>query len=251
VVDYFGGKIHILTIGDKGTLTYHDTQGYYLSNTGDVSLTPETGYESMSPSNVAISPDGQTVLVSDARNYVTIGGYPTQYTNHFSLGVYRITAPGELEFVNAITGLTHAMQTISFVEDGSMAYMLGNNAGSHDGTSDPIIDTYVNDRLFALEILGPGNVAFDPAQSTDLLRYTSGQLFGVDGLAVYEGKAYASYPTISIDITKYPQRYLSVVDLASMELTQVLWGDAGVSDPVGLAVRPYIPYKMFLPIMSK
>jgi hypothetical protein len=109
----------------------------------------------------------------------------------------------------------------------------------------------INDGLYVMDILGPGEVEINPSQSVDLLRFTSSQLFGVDGLAVYEGKAYASYPTLSIDSNLYPERFVSVVDLNTFKLTPVDWGLVTAKTPVGLAVRPYIPFRVNLPLISK
>ncbi|MEN6409793.1 MAG: hypothetical protein ABFD44_08795 [Anaerolineaceae bacterium] len=247
VADYFNGAIHTFLMGDYGGLTYTGTHRYYISPNGDVSLTPKTDYKAMRPVNVSIAPDGKTVLVSDVLNYADTN--LPQYTNQFGVGVYKITNPGKMEYVNVITGLSHAIQTITFNETGNQAVMLGNFAMTYDETANPSI-VYSNDRLYVMDILGPGEVVFDPSRSADLLRNTQSQLFGVDGLAVTEGKAYASYPTLSIDSTLYPERYLSVVDLNTLEVTQVDWGLTGSKTPVGVAaVIPH--YYQYIPLVTK
>jgi hypothetical protein len=141
------------------------------------------------------------------------------------------------------------MQTITFNEAGNQAVMLGNGGMTHDGTASPM-DVYLNDRLYVMDILGPGEVAFNSDDTADLLRNTQSQLFGVDGLAVIQGKAYASYPTISIDSTLYPERYISVVDLNTFEVTQVDWGLTASKTPVGVAaVIPH--YYQYIPLITK
>lgn len=244
MADYFHGAIHTLRINSEGALTYTGTHRYYLSATGEVSLTAAENYQPSRPVNVAIAPDGVTVLVSDTLNYVDIN--QPQYTNQYPVGVYRITQPGKLAFVQVVTGLPRAMQTINFTESGDRAIMLGNFGHSYDSDlTEP--DSFQPDGLYVMDILGPGQVAFNPTQYVNFGHSTTSQLFGVDGLAVYEGKAYASYPTISIDYTLYPERYLSIVDLTTFELTEVDWGPAEERIPVGVAVRQFIPQQVFLP----
>ncbi len=248
MADYFNGAIHALKIGESGTLTYYGTYRYYLSELGEVSMDPLEDYYPMRPVNVAIAPDGKTVLVSDSLNYTS--PLTVDHTNQFGVGVYKITAPGRLEFVEVITGLSHAMQTITFNEAGDQAIMLGNNAMIYDYDATPSMIP-VNDSLYVMDILAPGEVEFNPGKSADLLRHTDSQLFGVDGLAVYGGKAFASYPTISIDFKLYPTRYLSIVDLGTFEVSQVEWGPSYVNDPIGLAAIPFTPFQIYLPVVEK
>lgn len=207
-----------------------------------------TDYQASRPVNVAISPDGETVLVSDCVNYVD--HTQDKYTDLYAVGVYRVTQPGKLAFVQVVTGLPRIMQTITFTETGDRAIMLGNQGHSYD-KSLPKPDTYFNDGLYVMDILGPGQVVFNPDLSTDLQRFTMYQFFGVDGLAVYEGKAYASYPVVTLDSSVYPERYLSVVDLDTFELTQVDWGAADARIPVGLAVRQFYPQQIYMPSVTR
>lgn len=248
MADYFQGAIHSLRITEDGALIYTGTHRYYLSSTGAVSLTAATDYQASRPVNVAISPDGKTVLVSDTVNYIDHN--QDKYTDLYVVGVYQITQPGKLTFVQVVTGLPRIMQTISFTETGDRAIMLGNHGHSYD-KSLPTPDTYSNDGLYVMDILGPGQVVFNPDLSTDLKRSTIAQLFGVDGLAVYEGKAYASYPVVTLDSSVYPERYLSVVDLDTFELTQVDWGAADARIPVGLAVRQFYPQQIYMPSVTR
>ena len=246
VADYFSGAIHTLLLNPDGTLTYIGTHKYYVSYDGVVSLdqflTQPSPYGIFRPVNVAISPDGRTVLAPDVANY-TDTTLP-QHTRLYSMGVYEVTAPGVLEFQGAITGLPHAFQSAVFTADGAQAVLLGNGAGSVDITTTPATYLYPNDRIYLLDILAPGEVALHPGPTADLKHYTSSQLFGVDNLAVLEGVAYASYSTLSSGDSI---RVLSVVDLRTMDVAQLCWGLKGEQDPVGVAIRPFIPERIFLP----
>lgn len=263
LADYENGVIHTIQVGDAGRMTYCSASRYYINYDGETSLTPfdpptgpgnsATYRSSMGitpniprPINVAIAPDGQTVLVPDARTYVDTT--LDQYTALYDVGVYRITGACQVEFIGAITQLTHAIQTISIDPSSEKVYMMGNSRYSYDSTADPT-NTYANDGLFVMNILGPGNVVFNEDESVDLQRQTTGQFPGVDGLAVYDGSVYASYPSLTIDGVTYPERYVSAIDLTTHALTQVDWGLTGVVDPVGLAVRPFTPHQTLLPFV--
>lgn len=277
MADYFGGAMHALTIDAAGRLTYHGTYRYYISHDGETSLTPDAApsggpdraarvspenttfassaafsssddveYFPIRPVNVAIAPDGQTVLLSDVSAYQDPD--LEQYTRLFNVGVYRITEPGTLEFVEAVAGLPRAMQTITFNETGDLAIMSGNAGMSHDSTVVPA-ETELMDGLYFMKINGPGDVEFDTVNSVELGRYTSSQLFGVDGLAVYDGKAYVTYPTLSMSSTDYPMRFISVIDLETFQLSLIAWGLSNNKVPTGLGIRPYIPERYFIPAL--
>jgi hypothetical protein len=248
--DYFSGALYTATLAEDGTLTYNATYKYYVATDGTVTTDPdadpETTYSYFRPVNVTVAPDGVTVLVSDCNNYA-YDVEADQYTNQFTVGVYLITAPGVLEFQGAITGLTHALQSIAFGWNSSLGAGLGNGAGAYDIATG---FSYENDRLFTVKVLSPGVVEIDPLRSVELLRSTSGQLFGVDGLVVYHGNAYATYPNRSIDSDLYPERYVSILDLNSLDLTQIDWGPSETHSPIGIAGILHIN-QLFLPTVLR
>lgn len=254
MADYFGGAIHVATLAADGALTYRNTYRYYVSGNGVVTTNPQsdptTTFESFRPVNLSIAPDGVTVLVSDVLSYQRISS-PSLYTNLFTLGIYKITAPGVLEFTGALPELRHAMQSITFSPDGRHAYLFGNNAGSYDGTASPEpINTPVNDRIYVVDILGPGLVEMNFAESVDLLRHTSAQYFGIDTATAYRGKIYATYTTGSVDGVLYPTRYISIVDPKTLELTRIEWGPFDTRKPIGIAAIPHSVYT-FLPHITR
>lgn len=250
IADYFANAIHSLLLDEDGRLTYLGSHQYYLSKTGEVIFNLTSDDFRIGPVNVAIAPDGVTVLVSNVNSY-----YDDSldiYDHQFSVGVYRITAPGIIEFVEVINGLSHAMQSIVFNEAGDKAYMHGNGSITDCQFVDSVLEcTNPNDGLFVMDILGPGNVQFNGTESTELSHYTTSQLFGVDTIAYFDQKAYLTYPTISIMYEEYPNRTLSVVDLQSFTLTDVDWGLTEDITPIGLTVRQFIPVEIYLPVISK
>jgi hypothetical protein len=169
-----------------------------VSYEGEVSLDPfltqSNSYGVFRPVNVTISPDGLTVLAPDVATYIDTT--LPQYTSLYSMGVYKITAPGVLEFQDALISLPHAFQSAVFTADGTQAVLLGNEAMSVDTTTLPATYLTPNDRIYLLDIQAPGAVALHSGPTADLKHHTSCQLFGVDNLAVQEGVAFASYPTI-------------------------------------------------------
>ncbi len=139
--------------------TYSLASGF----SGEQSLPSGTG-----PANVAISPDGQTVLVADS--------YSTEAS------VYRITGPGTLAAEPAVTGLPSYCQSIAFSPDGSRAYVL--SAG-------------VPPTLSWISITGPGTASLGGANVASLPLPGGFIYYGVDQLAVSaDGKtAIAANPT--------------------------------------------------------
>ena len=174
------------------------------------------------PINVGIAPDGQTVIVCD------VAAYDPPTHTLFAVGVYRITSPGVLTFTGVITGLNRATQSVAFSPNGNKAYLSQN--GGH-------IERYDYNHLAVLDITAPGVVSLDRATVADMPRLTSSQLFGVDTIAVANGKAYVGYPTISG--ASYDLRVVNLEDYSvrSVSLRSI---------PVGVAVIPV--HRAYLPI---
>ena len=173
------------------------------------------------PVNVAIAPDQQTVIVGGVSSY----GAPTETL--YALGVYQIVEPGILTFTQAIMGLPRAVQSVAFSADGKKAYLSGNGA---------VVDEYEYNRLMVLDILGPGKVRLNNDDAADLPRLTSSQLFGVDTIAVANGKAYMGYPTLSGASNDLRVVSLSNYGVRKLTLPQITTGVAAI--PLH---RVYIP----------
>lgn len=177
------------------------------------------------PVNVAIAPDGQTVIVPGVSPY----GTPTETL--YALGVYQIVEPGVLTFTQALMGLPRAAQSVAFSADGTKAYLSGNGA---------VVDEYEYNRLMVLDILGPGQVELENDNAADFPRLTSSQLFGVDTIAMIRGKTYVGYPTLS-----GAENDLRVVNLADYSVKSLT-----MPGPVtGVAAVP--AQKIYLPLVVR
>ena len=156
------------------------------------------------PINVAISPDGQTVLVAGATALVN---------------VFRIAAPGVggAGATPAVAGLPGRQQSLAFAPDGLRAYTLSTTPIPH--------------QLSWVQVNGPGNVTLGGASVAALL--TSGNLnraLGMDIVSVAPGGAWAlvGNPSLPGDTTT---NSLVVVGLPGFGVTTV---PTGSSYPVGL-----------------
>jgi len=236
VADYFPGALHALYPDASGILTVTGTYTYALTPDGQVVLADDTGgsarvsageprsaagavgtdadafrpldqnavtADAMNarPVNVAVAPDGQTVIMAN------VGAYDPPTNTLYTVGIYRITAPGVLSFTGAITNLTRSTQSIAFSAAGDKAY-LSQNQGKVALTE--------TDHLSVLEIVEPGVVRLALDGAAVYSRVTGSQLFGVDTIAVVRNKAYLGYPTVSGGDTD-----LRVVDLSDYSVTEL------------------------------
>jgi len=269
--DYFLGGIHALSMDANGQLTYTHAYTYTQNLDGTIlsqtvpadamqaiaarprplnnSASPDTAqsigavdgplgdgdYHLPRPVNIAISPDGQTVLVPDSTFYNSMlsNGDPALTQTLYSVGVYLITAPGELQLTGVITNLNRATQSIAFSPAGDKAYLSGNG-----GLIDPVTSSYPAAQLSVLDILGPGQVRLAADGVVDYPRFQGGQLFGVDTIAVANGKAYLGHPTLS-GITPY----LRVINLSDYSVKRL-------SIPMSVGVARMIKLR-YLPIIYR
>jgi hypothetical protein len=172
-IDYWGSQVVSLYPDATGQLTTTGLYSYSLTDYGEII---GTQYDRRFV-NVSIAPDGQTVLVCDIASYTD-----TQYAQ----GVFRITSPGVLSLTGVITGLTLPAQSIAFDPSGRKAYLSCNNWSS--------VDEY--DHISVVDITGPGYARLNQDNAAELKpRKTSGQLFGVETIAVAQGRAYVGDPS--------------------------------------------------------
>ncbi len=181
--DYFRGDLNSHLILPTGEVTY--TIPY---------TNPYLGQFRTRPVNVAIAPDGQTVIaattVSDA------------------IPIYQITAPGVLTFKNFVEGVPEGSQSIAFNDAGDKAYVLSK------GIEDEVTYEYSPNRISVLDILGPGQVQLNTASAAETESHGSSQLFGVDNLVVYGNylfannitKSNAVSDTVMVNLTDYTTR---------------------------------------------
>lgn len=192
---------------------------------------PAEGY----PINVAISPDGSTVLAAGWNSVVT---------------VFQITGPGILVpgSTTKVTGFHDGLQSIAFAPDGKKAYVLGANSSGNT--------------LSWLQINGPGNVTLGGDRAATLSTYAGSGFFGVDCLAVSPSGnvAIAGTATGSTD----SRNRVSLINLSNYQVTAI--GSTQV-DAAGVAIfneqifaptnlglerltNNYIFYKEYINILS-
>ncbi len=221
--DYFGKSIHTLVLAETGVLTYP---------AGMTQPSTYTYTDLMSPINVGIAPDGQTVIVCDVATS--------------TVGIYQIVAPGVLTFTGLVTGahgtpyefydsgggdlIYPGVQSVAFNAAGDKAYLSINNLRTND-----ITGTNTGDRVGILAITGPSQVHLEAGGVATVPHQTGSQLFGVDTLAIAGHKAYVGYPNAG---SAWDPTTLAVVDLADESVTTTMVFTADTHIPLGVAAIP-------------
>ena len=225
--DYFSGKVNAFLMDATGELTITHSYTYFQRFDGSIlsqtlvaaaqqtsairppslapgGLYPDTadaaglagrvdpGYHMPRFVNVAIAPDGRTVLVTDVSYYNSNDYYPDITEQLYSVAVYQITGPGELALTGVITGMHRATQSIAFSLAGDKAYLAGNG-----GLDLHYPGNFPPNHLSLVNILGPGQAVLEADEVADYTRYSGSQYFGVDTIAVSNFKAYIGHPTTS------------------------------------------------------
>jgi hypothetical protein len=227
-----GGFLTAWVLDDAGHLAHANDYALYLQPSGEVA--PDAMAHLFRPVNVAVAPDGVTVLVPDVTPYDISSSEPNiSVTAHYAIAVYRITAPGVLALQGVVKGVPRAVQSIAFSADGDEAYLLGNGALSYDQDGTPTVES---DRLLVLKITGPGLVSYDESRSADLGHTAGSQWFGVDNLVVLGGAAFATYSSSFSSDEANPLRVITRVDLETFEATRIPTGLAVDGGIAGLAV---------------
>jgi DNA-binding beta-propeller fold protein YncE len=180
--DYFGSKVHVLTINPNGHLQY---------------VKPLDVSRGGRPVNVVISPDGLTAIVANT------GGDPA-----IQVPVLSIFGPGQVEISQWITPNTNVpgfqlngSQSVAFNKSSTQAYVSCTEYNEDLSEYRSVV--------LVLDIGTPGHASQSGSPIEVDLHGTS-QLFGVDTLAVdFEtGYLYFSNPTISGGLS-----YIQVVDV--------------------------------------
>lgn len=201
MADYFQGGIMYGKLTPTGLVS--DTFLPTLSDSGETNR----------PVNVAISPDGKTVITANAG------------TNQFN--VYEIVAPGVVvpgvTPVVACAVLPYGGQSVVFSPAGDRAYLLQN------GMNTNITDEHGFNNLTWLQVNGPGDVTMGGEDVALLAAEGTSQLFGVDTLDVTPdgARAIACNPTLSGGTN-----LISLVNLSDFSVTYM---DINQFIPVGVA----------------
>lgn len=157
VIDYFGGAVHVLLLEPTGVLRYTESH----------TVLP------LWPINITISPDGKTIIIPTAFERVT----PV-------LGVS--STPGRLDNYGYFVIPKAGTQSCVFSADGTKAYLSCNLNPGRGGT-----------QVFVLDVAGPGQVSYSGTAIKVLPTRNTGQLFGVDTMAIepYGNYLYVTNPS--------------------------------------------------------
>jgi DNA-binding beta-propeller fold protein YncE len=179
--DYWGGKVHVLTLSNNGHLTFRSSI--------DVSANGK-----FYPVNVAVSPDGYTAIVAVTNMAQIAIDFP----------ILTIWEPGKVELTDWVTPsikLTGS-QSIAFNRSGSKAYIYCVQALPEDfkpkAAEEVEPPPLPNNVIVALSVPLPGE-AVQVGTPMEVDFSSTSQLFGVDTLAMdqTEGYLYVSNMTSS------------------------------------------------------
>jgi DNA-binding beta-propeller fold protein YncE len=251
VADYFNGSIHVLLFDPAtGTLSFQQTEWLWKYGTDETAAFP-IQYR---PVNVAISPDGRTVMgVNCQRSTYPSDHDPDAIFEGSSIPVFTIDRPGHIvRHPDVIMPFeVGGAQSLVYSTDGRRAYL---HSIYYDEEPDPITDDiyWMYSEVQVLSITRPGRVRHTGSLRLPTVRGTS-QLFGVDCMAITPdgGFLYVTNPTISgaspvIDVINLrtmahvkqigtPQDY---PDPATENPDDLIYPDGKVI-PVGLAFPPH------------
>ena len=192
IVDTFlsrEGNHFTIEIAPDGTVVTTDDRAgqvsaFLLADNGKLSkiTTHDLSAQMGVPLNVAIAPDGVTVMISGFTPYVE----NTPYSQ--LLAVFEITEPGELALKSVLYDIPRPVQSIAFDKAGKHAYMLGGKAGGlpvkkiqpneagylypNFAPDSPIPEDEM-DLLMVANIKQPGVVTFDPSHFARLKRQST------------------------------------------------------------------------------
>lgn len=223
MADYLGSAILYGQINATrdGLVSLTAIAGNPLCDFNDDPVCPD-GEELPRPINIAISPDGQTVLVAN-----TFDG---------TANVLRITGPGTVEpgtpFLLQVLPTVdpepeYGLRSIDFSPDGSRAY-IASNGGDIQG-----VDVF--DQLSWLQVTGPGAVAIGGVAVAELLSNSSGGFYGVDVLAVTPDGYHALVGNMT---TGNSTENVSLVNLDTFAVTSI---PTNSIYPVGIDIASFPP----------
>ena len=214
IVDTFlsrEGNHFTIEIAPDGTVVTTDDRAgqvsaFLLADNGKLSkiTTHDLSAQMGVPLNVAIAPDGVTVMISGFTPYVE----NTPYSQ--LLAVFEITEPGELALKSVLYDIPRPVQSIAFDKAGKHAYMLGGKAGGlpvkkiqpneagylypNFAPDSPIPEDEM-DLLMVANIKQPGVVTLDPSHFARLKRQSPSLNNGIESLVVRNDTAWVGYST--------------------------------------------------------
>ena len=199
VADYFQRAIHVLLFDPTtGGLAYQQTVELWKYGTDETAAFPFPYL----PVNVAISPDGSTVLVANVYRSTSLNPDPDPdaFYEGSNIAVFEIDAPGHVvRHPDVIMPWeVGGAQSVVFSADGAKAYVETIYNDVEPPEADPEVVFWQYQEIQELTISGPGEASHTGVVRSPTPRGTS-QLFGVDIMAITPNGRYlyVTNPTIS------------------------------------------------------
>lgn len=227
VADYFSGALHVLLFDPaSGALSFQQTERLWKYGTDGTALFPVL----YRPVNVAIAPDGQTVMVANAERSTYPGDKdPDAVFEGCSIPVFTIDRPGHIvRHPDLIMPFEiNCGQSLVYSADGRRAYL---HTIYYDEQPDPVTaDIYWQySEVQSLAISGPGQVSRTGSVRLPTVRGTTG-FFGVDTMAVTpDGNfLYVTNPTLT-----GATPVIDVIDLRSFTYVKSIGTPTHYPDPM-------------------
>ncbi len=202
-------SIGVLVLSENGELTF----------SGSHDLTEH----SFAPLNIAVAPDGKTVLVSGMEDFDSPIKHPSQApevgdTPSYPLMVLEISSPGGLEIKNVLTDIPRVVQSVAFDRAGKRAYMFGCVYGAAKKKEAEEED--LSGLLMVGNIESPGVFAFDASRHAKL-QFVS--LFAPysHSLVVRDDKAFVGHSFNAFLGYADSAEFVSLVDLNTFVVKRV------------------------------
>ncbi|HPC90999.1 MAG TPA: EGF domain-containing protein [Myxococcota bacterium] len=212
IISSFGQQsIGVLVLSENGELTF----------SGSLDLTEYA----LAPADIAVAPDGKTVLISGMQDVNSATKHPSQApevgdTPSFQLMVLEITSPGELEIKGVLTDIPRVVQSVAFDRAGRHAYMLG--CGSIGGAAKKgLEEEEISGLLMVGNIESPGVFTFDSSRSAKLQSNSPFVLYSFNSLVVRDDKAFVGYSFNSMFGHANSAEFVSLVDLNTFVVKRV------------------------------
>lgn len=205
-VDYSGGSLHAFTLDGDGHLTY-------------VATIDVSNGDTLRPVNLAISPDGKTVVLANTSSDAA----------DMAFTVLNITGPGQVAITELVTAGISIVgaQSVVFNRAGTKAYL---NCVQEYIAPDPAPETpvYPNNVILVLNVTGPGR-ANDAGTPIEVDFAATSQLFGVETLAIDYTDNYLYVSNMTLSGAK---NHVQVLDLTTDSVIEtVAFDPVAIGDP--------------------
>jgi DNA-binding beta-propeller fold protein YncE len=210
IIGYFNQKsIEVFVLSENGKLTF----------SGSLDLTEH----SFTPRDIAVAPDGKTVLVSGIADVASPAKHPSQapVISSYQLMVLEITSPGELEIKNVLPDIPRVVHSVAFDRAGKRAYMFGcGSMAGGSGNKGPEEED-VSSLLMVGNIESPGVFTFDASRRAKLQSNLPCLGLNFNSLVVRDDKAFVGYSFNVFVGHDNSAEFVSLVDLNTFVVKRV------------------------------